>query len=922
MEAVARTLEGLVARRRGRRRLPHRLHHLPAHPGPCGRRRAHRPPGGRHRRGDGGRWPRRGSSRRAPRPTQAPARRLREAELCPARAAGPAWTSSSAATPTRPTSSSPTCNARRASSATSWRVGRSGAAPSATAARERGRDRAGPGRRRVVELERRGRSRPPRELAADAADAGIGWDVDAAASAGFAERVAARVAARDDDVRDGARALGRARPGGARPPIGRRPRLNGPTAAVGRRGGRRAARGAGGGGEPVRGAAAAGRLGRSARRHRLPSSACSDLLEALAGPSRRGRGRRADPRTAVRAAPTAAAGRRLRRDELAGLRHERARRADELGDAGASSDARIAAERDDAPTPVRRPHRRPGRPGGRPAVAAGPLRRAAGRGRRGRVGGRPGGGGPARRLDPSGRRRHRRRRWLPVMPTATCSRSRSAPRPAGRTLAVRAGAGGHRTSSTRRGSGPCSPRSRCSTGVDHRRPVARRACRRRAGSARACRSGRSRRPLAGYIGATARARRRAARLAELDAVASPTLAAPARRRRPAGRPGARSVLDAVEAAAAELPRSGAIVEALRRHDRAAGDVARPPGTCADSARSALDQAVAEVGRPATGSCAALPPSGPLDAGRRSTTSPRRWCGSSRGRAAATGGAPRVRGRRDAPSSRRPSAARAGAADEERSVGDAERAEVRRRRGDRAAGRAAAHRGGGGRGGAGAGRPAPKPASAAAEQARSEAAEAREQAAEAAARADAQVDAAATALRMARAEEQAEARRLAPFAEADVLRLLRCPPQLHWPPRREDWPDPEPAADGTADSLPAAVIALHEAVLAATSELSPTEASAKQSATRLARALDELSGGAVRGRARLPARVGQRRRHHHRPGGRRERPGPGRGVRRAHRRGPPRPGAAAHRVRAAGARGCAAHPAGPADPRADRWTPAT
>ena len=110
--------------------------------------------------------------------------------------------------------------------------------------------------------------------------------------------------------------------------------------------------------------------------------------------------------------------------------------------------------------------------------------------------------------------------------------------------------------------------------------------------------------------------------------------------------------------------------------------------------------------------------------------------------------------------------------------------------------------------------------------------------------------------------------------------------MHWPARHQDWPDPEPVAVGTADSLPAAVIALHEAVLAATSELSPTEASAKQSATRLARALDELS-------AELSAAG-----HDYRPEwdsvdgiiivrvADESGPAPGRGVRRAHRGGPP------------------------------------
>ena len=60
MEAVARTLEGLVRADEAAAHLPHRLHHLPAHAGAHGRGRAERPARDgrrRRRRARGGRAP-------------------------------------------------------------------------------------------------------------------------------------------------------------------------------------------------------------------------------------------------------------------------------------------------------------------------------------------------------------------------------------------------------------------------------------------------------------------------------------------------------------------------------------------------------------------------------------------------------------------------------------------------------------------------------------------------------------------------------------------------------------------------------------------------------------------------------------------------------------------------------------------------
>ncbi|SCF07040.1 TIGR02680 family protein [Micromonospora haikouensis] len=90
-----------------------------------------------------------------------------------------------------------------------------------------------------------------------------------------------------------------------------------------------------------------------------------------------------------------------------------------------------------------------------------------------------------------------------------------------------------------------------------------------------------------------------------------------------------------------------------------------------------------------------------------------------------------------------------------------------------------------------------------------------------------------ALVAAVAEAQHDAQRLRPYAQPDLLGLLRCPTDLRWPAQTPD------------DALHPQVAALHEAILAATRELSPTETSLKQSATRLTTALTDLQ-------AQLPA----------------------------------------------------------------------
>ena len=97
-------------------------------------------------------------------------------------------------------------------------------------------------------------------------------------------------------------------------------------------------------------------------------------------------------------------------------------------------------------------------------------------------------------------------------------------------------------------------------------------------------------------------------------------------------------------------------------------------------------------------------------------------------------------------------------------------------------------------------------------------------------AEARRTAAAEARAVAAAEEKDTARGLAPFAARELLDILRCPPGLGWPAQEADW---------AGDDLPAAAVAVHEAILAATRDLTPTETSIKQSVTRLTKALDDL-----------------------------------------------------------------------------------
>ncbi len=112
------------------------------------------------------------------------------------------------------------------------------------------------------------------------------------------------------------------------------------------------------------------------------------------------------------------------------------------------------------------------------------------------------------------------------------------------------------------------------------------------------------------------------------------------------------------------------------------------------------------------------------------------------------------------------------------------------------------------------------------------------------------DDAGTALTRAIGEAQADAHRLAPYAHRELLDLLRVPAGHGWPATTEEWETPERLAElarevlttdpvATIAPVPGIVAQLQAAILRSTQELRPTEASLKSSKTRVAGALSEL-----------------------------------------------------------------------------------
>jgi uncharacterized protein (TIGR02680 family) len=101
------------------------------------------------------------------------------------------------------------------------------------------------------------------------------------------------------------------------------------------------------------------------------------------------------------------------------------------------------------------------------------------------------------------------------------------------------------------------------------------------------------------------------------------------------------------------------------------------------------------------------------------------------------------------------------------------------------------------------------------------------------------------------EAQRDSHRLAPYVRADIRDVLRLPDGIPgWPTAGEQWNDPDPATaalaeqllddpDAAFEALPRAVSQLHAGILAVTADLRPTESSLKSSRTRVSQSLAEL-----------------------------------------------------------------------------------
>ncbi|MFG2681807.1 TIGR02680 family protein [Streptomyces sp. NPDC048392] len=326
-----------------------------------------------------------------------------------------------------------------------------------------------------------------------------------------------------------------------------------------------------------------------------------------------------------------------------------------------------------------------------------------------------------------------------------------------------------------------------------------------------------------YVGATARARRRAARIAACET----SLAELSAQREELAHAQARTdaALDAYAAARAALPRTTGITQALRGLDRTAARL-RATRDAADAARTAYDESVAacSVAERALRRAGAehVIETDRVDAVETATrafeTAVRELAARRREHARQTEASQAAAERLTA------------AAEDEEAALDTERA-ARRRHAEEAAGLEALQ----------------EAVGAEAQEVMRQVQEAEDgidalvgevEAARTAqhgaiagtAAAEARRTAAAEARSVAAAEEKDTARSLRPYAARELLDILRCPPGLAWPGQEADW---------TGEALPPAVAAVHEAILSATRDLAPTETSLKQSVTRLTKALDDL-----------------------------------------------------------------------------------
>ena len=336
-------------------------------------------------------------------------------------------------------------------------------------------------------------------------------------------------------------------------------------------------------------------------------------------------------------------------------------------------------------------------------------------------------------------------------------------------------------------------------------------------------AGRHRKEHAEYIGATARARRRAARIAECEArIAAREAEIAGLDRRAAG---LADTLAAFAEARVTLPATPPIAAAQREHARAAGHL-RGARENAEQAQAGFDESVAActVTERALRRAAidhVLDPDG-IDrvegAARRFESAAGDLAARHREESRQASIVAEAQTRLDH------------AAEEEAAAADAERA-ARRRHTEEAA-KLEALRGTVGVAAqqvlvqieeADAGLTAAQTGEKAARAAEIDAIRAAAQAAE-------RVVKDTEALAVAAEEERVTARDLAPFAARELLDVLNCPPGLAWPAADADWE----GAD-----LPGPVLGVYEAILAVTRDLTPTETSLKMSTTRLTRALEEL-----------------------------------------------------------------------------------
>lgn len=353
-------------------------------------------------------------------------------------------------------------------------------------------------------------------------------------------------------------------------------------------------------------------------------------------------------------------------------------------------------------------------------------------------------------------------------------------------------------------------------------------------------------PQAEYIGTTARARRRAQRLAALDARIESTEREVTRTEQTARAIQGR--LDALDAARAALPPTAPLAQAVRAVERESAKVQAVHGEL-DNARSDLDQAIAghhhrHRSLLALAAARSMPTEVPLVDGIAAATT--RF-----GRVAADLGAARrtAKDRADALAAADDDLAHA----RERLTEAAERAELARadhqaRAEELRTLRAAV--------GVAVDELDRQIESAAAEQRRTRTAERAAESAlqaaidEAGGRRGA-VEGAGAALTSAITEAQQECLRLRPYARPDVADVLRLPGRLPaWPAAGEQWAEATTLTSGAVEALPldpdhpvatlpAAVSAVHEGILGATGELRPTESSLKSSRTRVSASLAQL-----------------------------------------------------------------------------------